>query len=275
MKVLSWEELRGGSLAGLPFAATIGVFDGLHIGHRELIARILGKEGLSSLVLTFAENPKRILSPSTYHGELSTLDQKLDLLESMGADSCALIDFSGDFSKLPGRHFLSMLRESGEFRFFAVGSEFRCGRGLDTDAEDIGLFCEGHSIGFESIKAVHWAGQPVSSSRIRRAVIEGRLEDAASMLGRPYEIDLRDSGRFSSGGAKPEGLQLSPPPGAYEAALVHAASSGEPERTIEARVDAEGRWSTPGGAPVVGEAAGGEGRGKPIGLRPIRLVSRG
>jgi riboflavin kinase / FMN adenylyltransferase len=271
MKVLSWEELRGGALAGAPFAATIGVFDGLHIGHRELISRILGRTGLSSLVLTFAENPKRILSPSTYHGELSTLDQKLDLIESMGADSCALIDFSGDFSKLPGRHFLSMLRESGEFRFLAVGSEFRCGRGLDTNAEDIRAYCEGHSIGFESIRAVQWAGHPVSSSRIRKAIIEGRLEDAASMLGRPYEIDLRPSAGASAGNMKPGGIRLSPPPGDYQAALAHAASSGSPGLPVEARVDAEGRWSVAGGVDV----AGGEGSGKPVGLRLIRLVSRG
>jgi riboflavin kinase / FMN adenylyltransferase len=269
LKVLSWEELRAGALAGVPFAATIGVFDGLHIGHRELIARVSGREGLSSLVLTFAENPKRILSPSTYHGELSTLDQKLDLVESLGADSCALIDFSGDFSKLPGRQFLSMLRESGELRFFAVGSEFRCGRGLDTNAEDIRAFCAGRSIGFESIKAVQWAGHPVSSSRIRKAVIEGRLDDAASMLGRPYEIDLRDSGRFSAGSMGPAGVQLSPPPGEYEAALVHGSSAGSHELPVEAKFDAEGRWSILSGAEV------GDEDGKPLGLRLIRLVSRG
>jgi hypothetical protein len=229
----------------------------------------LGREGLSSLVLTFAENPKRLLSPSTYHGELSTIDQKLDLVESMGADSCALIDFSGDFSKLPGRQFLSMLRESGEFRFFAIGSEFRCGRGLDTNAEDIRAFCEGRSIGFESIKAVHWAGHPVSSSRIRKAVIEGRLGDATAMLGRPYEIDLRDSGRLSAGSIRPAGVQLSPPPGEYEAAIVRGASAGSPGLPVEARVDAEGRWSILGGAEV------GDEEGKPLGLRLIRLVSRG
>jgi riboflavin kinase / FMN adenylyltransferase len=265
MRVLSWEELVGGALSGRPFAATIGVFDGLHIGHRELVKRVLGREGLSSAVLTFEENPKRILSPSTHQGELSTLDQKLGLIESMGADFSVLIDFSGDFSKLPGRRFLSILRESGELRFLAVGSDFRCGRSLDTDARAIGSFCEEHSIGVELIQAVRWAGHPVSSSRIRKAVLDGRLEDAASMLGRPYEIDLRGAVFYSEGSATPRGAQARPPRGIYEASLTFEA--GASELPVSAELDAEGRWRLGG---LGGRLAGGS----PQGLRLMHLVSR-
>jgi FAD synthase len=274
MKVLSWEDLEDGKLSGRSFAATIGVFDGLHIGHRELVSRILGKEGLESLVLTFRENPKRILSPSTFHGELSTLDQKLELIESMGADICALIDFSGDFSKLPGRQFLSMLGKSGDFRFLAVGSDFRCGRGLDTDAVGIRSFCKEHSIGIELIQAVRWAGHPVSSSRIRKAVLDGRLEDAASMLDRFYEIDLRGASLSSAGRIATKGAQVRPPSGIYEASLVDV-SSDLPALPVSARIDAEGRWSIASKAGVVSYADGHEGAvGTPKGLGLIRLVSR-
>jgi riboflavin kinase/FMN adenylyltransferase len=265
MKVLSWEDLEEGKLSGLPFAATIGVFDGLHIGHKELVGRILGREGLASVVLTFRENPKRALSPSTYQGELSTLDQKLELIASTGAEYCALIDFSGDFSKLPGRRFLSILKESGELRFLAVGSDFRCGRGLDTDAEAIGSFCREHSIGIELIRAVQWAGHPVSSSRIRKAILDGRLEDAASMLGRPYEIDLRGVRLGPAWRAATAGEQASPPRGTYEAFLSFQGGSGPSPISVEARIDAEGLWSV-GGA--------GSARGAPKGLALIRLVSR-
>lgn len=268
MKVLSWEELRGGGLSGAAFAATIGVFDGLHIGHRELISRILGKEGLASLVLTFRESPKLKLSPATHGGVLSTLEQKLELVASAGADFCALIDFSGDFSKLPGRRFLSMLRDCGELRLLAVGSDFRCGQGLDTDARDIRSFCEGQAIGFESLEAVRWAGHPVSSSRIRKSIVEGRLGDAAAMLGRPYEIDLRGSSFLAEGRAKPAGLQASPPPGSYDAILVTASGSVALESRGAARLDGEGCWSFGAGP---GAAEGG----KPEKLRLMNLVSRG
>jgi riboflavin kinase/FMN adenylyltransferase len=252
MRVLSWEEYVAGSLAETPFAATIGVFDGLHIGHRELIGRILGKPGIASAVLTFRDNPKRILSPHTHRGELSTLAQKLDLVESMSVDFCVLIDFSGDFSKLPGRAFLSILKDSGKLRFLAVGADFRCGRGLDTAAEDMRAFCEESSIGIELVDALRWAGHPVSSSRIRRAVAEGRLAEARAMLGRPYEIDLRSPGS-----------QALPPKGSYEAELDYG--PGSPGRAVVARLDAGGRWAF--------AADSGQGR-EPLGLRLIDSVSR-
>jgi hypothetical protein len=275
VKVLSWEEFVEGRLSSLPFAATIGVFDGLHIGHRELVSRILGKEGLVSVVLTFRENPKRLLTPSTYQGELSTLDQKLELIESMGADFCVLIDFSGDFSKLPGRQFLSMLKGSGEFRFLAVGSEFRCGQGLDTNAESIRAFCEGNSIGIELIHAVRWAGHPVSSSRIRKAILEGRLDDAASMLGRPYEIDLRGSILSTGGRVAPVGAQARPPRGSYDGCLVYAAEAELPALSVSAQIDAEGFWSFVSKADVAGgRRAEGSANEALKGLGLIRLVSR-
>jgi riboflavin kinase/FMN adenylyltransferase len=256
MKVISWEELREGKLGGVPCAATIGVFDGLHNGHRELVGRILKRDGVTSVVLTFKENPKWILSPSTHAGELSTLDQKLGLIASMGVDISVLIDFSGDFSKLPGRRFLTILKESGELRYLAVGSDFRCGKGLDTTAEDIRAFCEANSIAVELIPAVKWSGHPVSSSRIRKAILDGRLEDAASMLGRPYEIDLRSAGS-----------QARPPQGTYDACLVFPAGSGPAESRVSARIDAEGRWSFDRAAEI-GKPEG------PVGLGILRLVSR-
>jgi riboflavin kinase/FMN adenylyltransferase len=271
MKVVSWEEYLAGALVDLPFAATIGVFDGLHIGHRALVARVLAHEALASAVLTFRENPKRILSPHTHRGELSTLDQKLGLIESLSVDFCVLIDFSGDFSKLPGRSFLSILRDSGMLRFLAVGEDFRCGRGLDTAAADIGAFCEESSIGIELVPALRWEGQAVSSSRIRKAVTEGRLDEAQAMLGRPYEIDLRAALPLPGGRLAPKGEQARPPTGRYEALLV--LGSALRAVPVNARLGSDGVWTL---------AAEGEGRGSSPpadastaeGLGLLKLVSR-
>jgi riboflavin kinase/FMN adenylyltransferase len=260
MRVAGWDELKS-ARAGAPIAAAIGVFDGLHIGHRELIRRVLGRGGLASAVVTFKENPKRILSPATFHGELSTLEQRLGLIESMGVDLCVLIDFSGDFSKLPGRRFLSLLRESGDLRFLAVGSGFRCGHRLDTDAEGIREFCAEGSIGVEFLEAVQWAGHPVSSSRIRKAILDGRLEDAERMLGRPYEIDLRGANLSPAGRRIPMGGQASPPAGSYEALVAFAEGlSVDSDRRVVA-LDADGSWSIPL-------------EGEPVGLRLVRMLSR-
>jgi FAD synthase len=240
MRVISWDDFASGALKAIPLSATIGVFDGLHIGHRQLISRVLGLNGISSGVFTFKVNPKRLHSPDSFAGELSTLAQKLDLLASMSTDIAVLIDFSGDFSKLPGRQFLEMLRDGSELHRVAVGADFRCGYRLDTDAEGIRSFCLEYGADMEAIPAVSWAGHPVSSSRIRKAVRDGRLEDASAMLGRHYELDLRGreatEGRRWSLGSE----QALPPAGRYEASLVYADMAS---LSVIAEHDGKGNWS--------------------------------
>ncbi len=245
MKIISWEELSSGRGFGLRVAAAIGVFDGLHIGHQELVQRVRGREGLASAIVTFARNPKLILSPSTFHGVLSTLDQKLSLIDSLGVDLCVLIDFSGDFSKLPGRTFLSMLCGSGDVHFLAVGSDFHCGHRMDTDAQGIRQFCVERAIGVELLKAVHWGSHPVSSSRIRKAIFEGRLEDARGMLGHAYAIDLRACETLVSGRLVPGGGQVNPPAGFYEADVVHSIEGTEGTTRVVADLGVDGSWAFP------------------------------
>ena len=245
MKIISWEELSSGQGFGLHVAAAIGVFDGLHIGHQDLVQRVRGHEGLASAIVTFIKNPKLILSPSTFHGVLSTLDQKLSLIDSLGVDLCVLIDFSGDFSKLPGRKFLSMLCGNGDIRFLAVGFDFHCGYRMDTDAQGIRRFCEERAIGVEILNAVHWGSHPVSSSRIRKAIFEGRLEDAQGMLGHAYAIDLRVCDTSASGRLVPRGGQVDPPAGLYEVDVLHTIEGAEGSTRVEADLGVDGSWSFP------------------------------
>jgi riboflavin kinase / FMN adenylyltransferase len=260
VKILDWQAFVGGAFSGEPIAATIGVFDGLHIGHRALIAKILEKKGLQSAVFTFRENPKRSFTRGSFPGELSTLDQKLELLESIGADQCVLIDFSGDFSKLPGRQFLSLLSEKAALRYLALGEGFRCGYRLDTDGQAIRSFCEERSVALDLLPAVGWAGKMVSSSRIREAVGESRLDEAAIMLGRPYELDLR--------GFVPD-RQARLPAGRYEAELVAQRPGALESLAVEVSFSDDGNWKL---------ALGPEGlrlEGLSLkGLRLLRKVSR-
>ena len=110
MKVLGWEEFQAGAGLEKPLAATVGVFDGLHIGHRRLIETVLEHgEGRLGTVFTFRNSPKLGLRPGSHGGALSSLDQKLEGLESLGLGLCVLIDFSGNFSKLAGRDFFRFL----------------------------------------------------------------------------------------------------------------------------------------------------------------------
>ncbi len=241
MKVLSWDELEGYAAADGPLAAAVGVFDGLHLGHARLLREVLDRVDLVPGVVTFRENPKKVLRPSSFHGDLFTLDQKLEAFESLGLRLCVLIDFSGDFSKLAGRKFLSLLRVRGDLRFLAVGSNFRCGHHLDTDADAIRGFYEELGVETRLLEPVQVGGRPVSSSRIRKAIVEGRLEEAGGMLGRDYELDLRGARLIRAGETsrvRPAGAQVAPPDGCYEGGI---SLGGE---YLPARLSHEaGEWS--------------------------------
>ncbi|MDA8424542.1 MAG: FAD synthetase family protein [Treponema sp.] len=260
MNVISWQEFVSGAFEDPPIAATVGVFDGLHLGHRELVSRVLSDRGTHPAVFTFRDNPKRSLRPGTFHGDLFTPGQKLEELERLGVEVCVQIDFSGDFSKLAGRIFLSLLAKNGDLRLLVIGSDFRCGHRLDTGVEEIRSYYGPLGIRTEVLDPVLWGGHPVSSSRIRRSVAEGRLDAAAAMLGRPYELDLRAAIRAGPGlgGYELAGAQVAPPAGRYE---VLAAGPGF-EEPVSAMFD---------GRVWMFEAP--QGRGCEA-LRLVRMVSR-
>jgi riboflavin kinase/FMN adenylyltransferase len=265
VKVLAWDEPGGFGREEGPLAAAVGVFDGLHLGHMRLIEEIFAQDGLRKGVVTFRENPKKTLRPSAFHGDIFTLEQKLDRFSSLGLDVCVLIDFSGDFSKLAGRKFLSLLRDRGDLRFLAVGSDFRCGYRLDTGADEIKSYYADLGVESRLLEPVLWSGHPVSSSRIRKAVVDGRLDDARAMLGRDFELDMRGARRAGSSGSRlrlvPECEQVEPPPGEYEA----MAAWGAAMSSVRAVYDGDG-WSFESPAGM---------REAPEALRLVRMVSRG
>lgn len=189
MNILSWEEMTDGN-GKIRRALTIGVFDGVHLGHQRLLAKVAEQDdGLCRTVVTFKENPKKLLHPATYKGSLFSLDQKLSGFESAGMDACVLIDFSQNFGKLTGVEFLSGLAAGGA-EYLCVGPNFRCGHKMDTDAHALVAICSARGIKAEILEPVMHNGQPISSSRIRTAILDGRLHEAKAMLGREYEIPV-------------------------------------------------------------------------------------
>ena len=201
LQIIEWPLLLksgNGGDQGADFslsAMTIGVFDGLHLGHKALIDRICSR-GPNPTVVTFRENPKKFFSPEKFKGDISSLKQKLKNLEKMGVSRLILIDFSLEFSKLNGRDFLSILAERGKMAFLAVGSNFRCGFRQDTDAERIAAINEGKGIPTEVFSPVALQSEPgsgpVNSSRIRSAIISGDIKTASALMGRNFELDVSD-----------------------------------------------------------------------------------
>jgi riboflavin kinase/FMN adenylyltransferase len=229
MRILTWEAFAQ-SHTGKPVAASIGVFDGVHRGHKRLIDLVNTKApSMESCVITFRENPKRILRPNSFKGSIFSLEKKMELLESEGLDTCVLIDFSADFGTLSGAEFLGLLKKA-HLGFLTVGPNFKCGHKMDTNATALVEICR--SLGIEALVAepVLYSGHPISSTRIRNAIVEGRLTEVSDMLGRPYEIEYETDGVFLALGSEDSGKAeakgnlvlrprkgtLLPPDGSYE-----------------------------------------------------------
>jgi riboflavin kinase/FMN adenylyltransferase len=236
MLALDWSRfIRGDLKDELPgsergTALTIGVFDGVHRGHRALIERIVRKRPLLvPTVVTFRQNPKAALKKPGWTGDILSLNRKLAFFENLGVEAVILIDFSLNFSKITGKDFIDLLIRWGNPLFMAVGAGFRCGYRMDTGAAQIRALANGAGISVDVVDPVLEGPDPVSSSRIRSAISEGDVSQAAHLLGRNVEIDVtgmtvrsRAGGRFYHTASQ---NRISPVPGRYRV-LVHGKEAG-------------------------------------------------
>jgi riboflavin kinase / FMN adenylyltransferase len=175
-------------------AVAIGTFDGVHLGHREIIAqaRTLGRaRGIPVMVMTFEPHPIAILRPELKTTVLTPVDLKVELIAALDVDELLVLPFTRAFSRIRAERFVDMIASAPlGAQIVVVGENFRFGSGgLGTAA---GLRAYGSARGMEvsspSIIASH-DGKPISSTRIRRLVAEGRLEEARALLGRPHLVE--------------------------------------------------------------------------------------
>jgi riboflavin kinase/FMN adenylyltransferase len=185
MQIITWEEFLQKPLDA-PCAATIGVFDGVHRGHQALIDRIK-KQNLASVVVTFKQNPRRALCPGRETQDIVSLDEKIGLLAGRGIDLLILIDFSSNFARIDGADFIKVLAENARLGYLAIGKDFKCGRGGQFDARLREAFCAENGIACEILEPVLDSGEPVSSSRIRKALLAGENKTAERLLGHPLK----------------------------------------------------------------------------------------
>ncbi|MDR1971890.1 MAG: FAD synthetase family protein [Treponema sp.] len=235
MLTIDWETFidpAGRPLGEHSLGLSIGGFDGVHRGHQKLIGKVLdyaGSHGGLGGIITFRQNPRSVLHPQSYPGDIYSLPQKLKTLEGLGAAFTVLIDFSGDFSKLSGKEFISLLGRR-RIAYLAVGANFRCGYRLDTDARGIQLLAGGALT--EVVPPLKEGGAPVSSSRIRQAIGAGNLREASLLLGRPYRMDLAGLRvREVRGEWLWDLTGRAAPPGGRYAAAAYDANSNEGLRT--------------------------------------------
>jgi riboflavin kinase / FMN adenylyltransferase len=172
--------------------ATIGNFDGLHRGQRGVIARVRERAaalGLPSLVITFEPHPVAVLRPEASPPRLTSPQRKEELLAEAGVDVVLVVRFTPEFARTPGRDFVrGFLCERLAVSEVHVGASFVFGHQREGDLAL--LAAVGAECGFSAhaVEPLRWNGERISSTRIRKALAEGRADDAAEMLGRAYSI---------------------------------------------------------------------------------------
>lgn len=168
-------------------AVALGNFDGLHLGHREVIscAAAQKERGLIPTVLTFGANPLTDLG-GTAGGEIITQEQKISLLEELGIEQIYILNFPSVKDLTPEEFVDRILTKVCRAKEVCCGFNFTFGRGGRAGSEMLEQLCAQRSIGTSVTGAVLVDGEPVSSTRIRGLISKGDVGGAARLLGRPF-----------------------------------------------------------------------------------------
>ena len=176
-----------------PTVLTLGVFDGLHLGHQRIMQTVVERAnaiGAVPTAITFDPHPRAVLHPESAPPLLQTLDQRLANLEVLGIEQAIVIKFDKGFASQPAEEFLADIvhdRLHAKEVFLGKGFAFGKGRGGNIDL----LRKMSGELGFhaDEVPEVRLRGQRISSSTIRRLLADGRVNLARRMLGRPYGVE--------------------------------------------------------------------------------------
>ncbi len=178
-----------------PNAVTIGNFDGVHLGHQAMLARLTARAasvGGLPTVLTFEPHPREIFTPHDAPSRLTSLREKLEILKSLGVAHVHICRFTKEFAALSAEDFVRRILVDGlKARYVLVGDDFRFGA---RRAGNLALLqALGKQYGYEVdvLHTIEAAGQRASSTAVRAALAIGDMAGAAQLLGRPYSISGR------------------------------------------------------------------------------------
>jgi riboflavin kinase/FMN adenylyltransferase len=176
-------------------ALTIGNFDGVHLGHQAMLRRLRDAAtalGTPACVMTFEPHPREFFAPDQAPTRLTSLREKLELLDRHGVDRVYICRFNFDFARVTAQEFINRILVRGlDVRWLLVGDDFRFG--ARRAGNSIMLRAAGRDLGFEvaEMPSLNVGNERVSSTAIRDLLANGCLGEAKRLLGRPYSISGR------------------------------------------------------------------------------------
>lgn len=187
---LAREELRRASL-GRPIALAIGKFDGVHRGHQALIRYLreqAATRGLAAGVVIFHPNPRTVLRPGVRATYLTSLDERIELLQGQGLDTVAPVTFTSELAQSSAEEFARALKEDVQMALLVGGPDLALGRGREgTPARMAELGAQlGYEVDVVSFESLD--GEKIGSGAVRAALASGDVQEAARLLGRPFSL---------------------------------------------------------------------------------------
>ncbi|HQS58193.1 MAG: riboflavin biosynthesis protein RibF [Gallionellales bacterium 35-53-114] len=177
-----------------PVALTVGNFDGVHLGHKALLSRLLDAarlRGIPSAVVIFEPHPREFFTPDQAPARLTSLREKLELLAEVGVDRVHICRFNSQFAQMSASSFIDALHKNLSVKYVLIGDDFRFGSGRSGDFALMEKIANQQGFTVEAMHSVMFDGVRASSTAVRAALAGGHMRAAMRFLGRPYSISGR------------------------------------------------------------------------------------
>ncbi|MBI2328228.1 MAG: bifunctional riboflavin kinase/FAD synthetase [Chloroflexi bacterium] len=184
---------------------TVGVFDGVHLGHRYLISQLTEharQQNLLSGVVTFRQHPREVLSPLTRLPYLTNLAERAKLLKEAGVAAVIILSFTQELAQLSAHQFVSLLKKHLRMRGLLIGPDFALGRNKEGNADTLRQLGREMNFSVTVIPPQRVNGEVVSSTAIRNALADGDMKRVTNLIGRSFSLQ----GQVTTGAGRGAGL---------------------------------------------------------------------
>jgi len=191
-RVMQVEEELARLSPGKEMILTIGVFDGVHLGHKYLISQLVERARQQNLlggVVTFRQHPLEVLSPQAGLPWLTHLTEKVSLLKNEGVDDIITLSFTRELAGLSGRQFVGLLKKYLRMSGLIIGPDFALGRDREGNADTLRKLGEDMSFSVTVVPPLEVNGEVVSSTAVRQALADGDMKKVVNLTGHSFSLE--------------------------------------------------------------------------------------